>query len=242
MTDVLLLTDTDDEPDLILPALSLLRQNVRVSRAGTSSLDGLARAHILLVDGRGDLSGARSTCRLLRSTAPSQAVLAVVTEGGMAGVSGDWQVDGVLATTATPAEVEMRLRLAQTGQASDDSGPADRVIEHGALRIDPTMRTVTVSGEEIGLTYQEFQLLACLAQHPGRVFHRGELLARLWGQEYAGGPRTVDVHIRRLRVALGDGHNIGTVRRVGYTFLRAPSVTLPSTAPRLAGVPDYLTA
>jgi DNA-binding winged helix-turn-helix (wHTH) protein len=85
-------------------------------------------------------------------------------------------------------------------------------------------RSVVVAGEAIALTYLEFQLLTHLAQHPGRVFNRGELLARLWGRGYKRGPRTVDVHIRRLRIALGEKHaeHIETVRRVGYTFVADP--------------------
>jgi DNA-binding response OmpR family regulator len=231
VTDVLLLSDTDENPDLILPALALLRPTIRVSACATSTGYALDRAHIVMVDGRGDLVTARRVCRALRSDAFSHALVAVVTEGGMAGVGGDWRLDDVLVTTATPAEVEMRLRLAQVGFARGVSAQEDAAIEHGEIRIEPATRTVTVAGKAIALTYLEFQLLAYLARYPARVFDRGELLARLWGPGYEGGPRTIDVHIRRVRVALGDEHadHLATVRRVGYTFVPDPCRTLLST-------------
>lgn len=236
MTDVLILTDTGDSAESILPSLSLLQQTVRVSQASPPAVQGLTRAHLLLVDGRNDLPRARSFCRLLRTTAAKHTVVALVTERGLAGVSADWQVDDVLLTTATPAEVDMRLRLAQVLPSSDADGEAP-AIEHGDIRIEPTTRTVTVTGEEIRLTYQEFELLAYLAQHAGRVFSRGELLSCLWRRERGSGPRTVDVHVRRLRVALGAQHadHIATIRRVGYLFVPRPALTQGSAAtPRQA--------
>ena len=84
----------------------------------------------------------------------------------------------------------------------------------------------------LDLTYKEFELLKCLAQHAGRVFTRAQLLQEVWGYDYFGGTRTVDVHVRRLRAKLGPEHEamIGTVRNVGYRFVAPP-------AP-LAGVRD----
>ena len=80
----------------------------------------------------------------------------------------------------------------------------------------------------LDLTYKEFELLKFLAQHPGRVFTRAHLVQEVWGYDYFGGTRTVDVHVRRLRAKLGTEHEqmIGTVRNVGYKFVR------PSDPPR----------
>jgi DNA-binding response OmpR family regulator len=76
-----------------------------------------------------------------------------------------------------------------------------------------------VHGRSLDLTYKEFELLRFLAQHPGRVFTREQLLSEVWGYDYFGGTRTVDVHIRRLRAKLDDlDALIGTVRNVGYRF------------------------
>jgi DNA-binding response OmpR family regulator len=82
----------------------------------------------------------------------------------------------------------------------------------------------------LDLTYKEFELLKFLAQHPGRVFTRSHLVQEVWGYDYFGGTRTVDVHVRRLRAKLGPEHEamIGTVRNVGYKFVRpAPDVPGP---------------
>jgi len=87
--------------------------------------------------------------------------------------------------------------------------------------IDETTYSAKVRGRSLDLTYKEFELLKFLAQHPGRVFTRTQLLQEVWGSDYYGGTRTVDVHVRRLRAKLGPEHDalIGTVRNVGYRFV-----------------------
>ena len=85
--------------------------------------------------------------------------------------------------------------------------------------IDEATYSVRLRGRILDLTYKEFELLKFLAQHPGRVFTRDQLLREVWGYDYFGGTRTVDVHVRRLRAKLGDLESlIGTVRNVGYRF------------------------
>jgi DNA-binding response OmpR family regulator len=93
--------------------------------------------------------------------------------------------------------------------------------------IDESTYTAKLRGSTLDLTYKEFELLKFLAQHPGRVFTRGQLLQEVWGYDYFGGTRTVDVHVRRLRAKLGGEHEqlIGTVRNVGYRFVAAPTPT-----------------
>ena len=88
------------------------------------------------------------------------------------------------------------------------------------VMIDEDAYLATVGGQPLDLTYTEFELLKYLVLHPGRVFSREHLLADVWGYDYFGGTRTVDVHIRRLRAKLGSEHEslIGTVRNVGYRF------------------------
>ena len=89
------------------------------------------------------------------------------------------------------------------------------------MSIDEATYTARVKGRVLDLTYKEFELLKFLAQHPGRVFSRAQLLQEVWGYDYYGGTRTVDVHVRRLRAKLGSDHEtlIGTVRNVGYRFV-----------------------
>ncbi|MBI4340972.1 MAG: winged helix-turn-helix transcriptional regulator [Candidatus Omnitrophica bacterium] len=92
---------------------------------------------------------------------------------------------------------------------------------HGALVIDFERYEVHVKGEPVDLTYKEFELLKFLATHPGKVFTREALLDKVWGYDYYGGTRTVDVHIRRLRSKIESrgATYIDTVRNVGYKFL-----------------------
>lgn len=95
-----------------------------------------------------------------------------------------------------------------------------RVIETGALRIDIDAREATRSGEKLDLTPREFDLLAFLARHMARVLSRDELLRKVWGYDYVGETRTVDVHVRRLRAKLGESAGrIETVLGAGYKFV-----------------------
>ena len=116
-----------------------------------------------------------------------------------------------------PRELEARMRhlFWRTG-----SGSRPELVEYGDLVLNLETYQAAVAGRPIDLTYMEYELLKFLAQHPGKVFTRETLLSRVWGYEYYGGARTVDVHIRRLRAKLGEEHAglIQTVRSVGYKF------------------------
>ena len=116
--------------------------------------------------------------------------------------------------------MDARLRLAITRAdpgETEESGP----IRAGDVVIDEATYSARVRGQILDLTYKEFELLKFLAQHPGRVFSRAQLLQEVWGYDYFGGTRTVDVHVRRLRAKLGSEHEslIGTIRNVGYRFV-----------------------
>jgi DNA-binding response OmpR family regulator len=109
------------------------------------------------------------------------------------------------------------------------AGSAGSLVKAGELTIDPDTYAAKLKGQPLDLTYKEFELLKFLAQHPGRVFTRDQLLREVWGYDYFGGTRTVDVHVRRLRAKLGSEYEsmIGTVRQVGYKFVVPPSRQLP---------------
>ena len=99
------------------------------------------------------------------------------------------------------------------------SGSSDEsILEVGDIVIDTDAYTVRLHGQTLDLTYKEFELLKYLAANQGRVLTRQALLDAVWGEDYIGGSRTVDVHVRRLRAKLGGEHDhlIGTVRNVGY--------------------------
>ncbi|MGG5260276.1 response regulator transcription factor [Phycicoccus avicenniae] len=220
MAHLLLLTNTLAPSAEVLPALGLLSHHVRILPAEASALVDAPPADAVLVDARRELAMAKSLCRVLTTTGLSAPLVVVVTEGGLAGLAADWGVDDVVLDTAGPAEVEARLRLALGRRADtqeDEAGP----ITAGALVIDEATYSVRLRGRLLDLTYKEFELLKYLAQHPGRVFTRSQLLQEVWGYDYFGGTRTVDVHVRRLRAKLGTEHEllIGTVRNVGYRFV-----------------------
>jgi DNA-binding response OmpR family regulator len=222
MAIIALLTNTPGTSAQIVPSLELLSHQVRVLPASGSALLASDGAEVVLVDGRKDLAGSRTLCQLLRTTGVSAPLLLVLTEGGMAAISASWQVDDVLLDTAGPAEVEARLRLA-IARSAPAAGAAGAPIRAAGVIIDEASYTAKVHGTPLNLTYKEFELLKYLAAHPGRVFTREQLLHEVWGYDYYGGTRTVDVHVRRLRAKLGTDHEqlIGTVRNVGYRFAPA---------------------
>jgi DNA-binding response OmpR family regulator len=222
VASLLLLTNALMPSTEVLPALGLLLHNVRVAPAEASALVDAPAADVLLVDGRRDLPSVRGLCRLLRTTGLDCPLVLITTEGGLAAVTADWGIDDVLLDTAGPAEVEARLRLAmgrlQLEGTTEDAPPE---IRNGDLTIDEATYTARLRNRVLDLTFKEFELLKYLAQHPGRVFTRAQLLQEVWGYDYFGGTRTVDVHVRRLRAKLGTDHEqlIGTVRNVGYRFV-----------------------
>lgn len=222
MSQLLLLTDSSEASAEILPALGLLPHHVRIIPAEPTLLLDAPRCDAILVDGRHELASVRSLCRLLRTTGVDVAVLLIVTEGGLAVVAADWGADDIVLTSAGPAEFEARLRLTQGRLAlSQDSTETDTVIRRGGVEIDETTYSARLDGVSLDLTFKEFELLKYLVQHPGRVFTRQQLLQEVWGYDYFGGTRTVDVHVRRLRAKLGVEREalIGTVRNVGYRFV-----------------------
>jgi DNA-binding response OmpR family regulator len=228
MSTLLLLSNAAQPATEVLPALGLLLHQVRLAPAEVSALLDVPPTDALLVDGRRDLPHIRGLCRLIRTTGVTCPLLLIATEGGLAAVTADWGVDDVVLNTAGPAEVEARLRLAIGRLASTAHDDAPDEIRSGDLVIDEATYTAKVRSRFLDLTFKEFELLKFLAQHPGRVFTRAQLLQEVWGYDYFGGTRTVDVHVRRLRAKLGSEHEalIGTVRNVGYRFV-VPSSSGP---------------
>ena len=220
---LILLTRAMESSSEVLPALGLLSHHVRTMPAEPTALLSAPACDALLVDGRRDLPAVRGLTRLLRQTGVGVPLLLVTTEGGLAAIQWDWGMDDVLIDTTSPAEVEARLRLAVSrvheGAGTPDDLPEE--IRSGDLHIDEGTYTAKLRGRTLDLTFKEFELLKFLAQHPGRVFTRAVLLQEVWGYDYFGGTRTVDVHVRRLRAKLGIEHEslIGTVRNVGYRFV-----------------------
>ncbi|MGC5009155.1 response regulator transcription factor [Streptosporangium sp. DT93] len=221
MSNLLLLTNALEPSTEVLPALGLLLHSVRVSPAEASALLDAPPADAILVDARRELVQAKSLCRLLRTTGVACPLVVIVTEGGLAGLTAEWGADDVILDTAGPAEVEARLRMAVGRLSLSAAEDVPDEIRNGDLSIDEATYTARLRGRALDLTFKEFELLKYLAQHPGRVFTRAQLLQEVWGYDYFGGTRTVDVHVRRLRAKLGAEYEalIGTVRNVGYRFV-----------------------
>jgi DNA-binding response OmpR family regulator len=223
---ILLLTGSLQPSAEVLPSLGLLPFTVRVLPAeGTALLDS-PPVDAVLVDGRTDLAKARDLGRLIRTLGTTTPTLLIVTEGALPVVAVDWGYDDLVLSSVGPAELDARLRLAigrlAAGQPDD---PDAHLIRSGQVTIDEASYTARLGTRALDLTFKEFELLKYLAQHPGRVFTREQLLQEVWGYDYFGGTRTVDVHVRRLRAKLGADHEslIGTVRNVGYRFVVPPT-------------------
>src|SRR5690606_34452309 len=221
MATLLWLTNDTGASAEILPAVELLPHQVKIAPAEATALLEAPPADVILLDARRDLVGARSLCRLIGTTGKDSPLLVIAGEGGLPALSADWGFDDLLLATAGPAEVDVRLRLALAPAASATTEP---LIDTGNIVIDEAAYSAKLNGEQLDLTYTEFELLKYLAQHPGRVFSRQQLLSDVWGYDYYGGTRTVDVHVRRLRAKLGPEYEsvIGTVRNVGYRFVVQP--------------------
>ena len=165
------------------------------------------------------LSDAMAVCRTLRRLDPPfEPVLLVVSRDQLEDLAlRDELFDDFVVAPVVPEELAARLRhlLAVRGTA-----PAGAVLEHGALSVNLETYQASIAGRVLDLTFMEYELLRFLAANPTRVFTRETLLSRVWGYEYYGGARTVDVHVRRLRAKLGEEHAslIQTVRSVGYRF------------------------
>ena len=145
-------------------------------------------------------------------------VIALVQPGFLDNVDGHLaSVDDFVVAPYNLPELELRIKRLLHEDTNTD---ADELIRHGDLIIDLARCEVTLAGRPIELTFREYELLKFLASHGGRVFTREALLNKVWGYDYYGGDRTVDVHIRRIRSKIEDSNHtfIETVRNIGYRF------------------------
>jgi two-component system, OmpR family, alkaline phosphatase synthesis response regulator PhoP len=166
-----------------------------------------------------DPEAAFTLCRTLRRRdVPLEPVLLLVSGAQLSDLElRDDLFDDFCLSPFHPRELEARLKhlFWKTG-----TGTRPELVEYGPLVLNLETYQAAISGRPLDLTYMEYELLKFLATNPGKVFTREILLSRVWGYEYYGGARTVDVHIRRLRAKLGEEHAslIQTVRSVGYRF------------------------
>lgn len=212
---VLLVSGPSADLHTLLPAMELLDHSVQRAGLDAPSLDEHPAVDLVLLDATRNFGEAATACRRLSGSTAGVPVLVVIADGALAALKLDWGFTDWVVSSANPAEVETRMRL-----AVQRTGAGERRTEAsiGGLSIDEDSYIVRLRGRPLDLTYREFELLKFLAANPRRVFTRGQLLQEVWGYDYFGGTRTVDVHIRRLRAKLGAEYEqlIGTVRGVGY--------------------------
>jgi len=211
MAAILLITPSSDP----FPPLTLLPYHVTMKSPKDQVLTESASCDIVIIDARTDLISAKNICQMFKTAGVAVPRLVILSEGGLATYSSDWGCEDFLIEQAGPAELDARLRVLT---ATDEDAGAR--VSVGGLLIDEAAYSMWLDNDPLDLTYTEFELLKYLASHPGRVFSREQLLTEVWGYDYYGGTRTVDVHVRRLRAKLGPEHEslIGTVRNVGYRF------------------------
>ena len=216
-----LLVYPDPPPPLLAQTLDLAGYRWKaVANASIAAAneppDGWAGAVVIADE---DPEGAFGICRALRKRdAPLEPVLLLINGGQLADLEDREDLfDDFCLAPFHPRELEARLKhlFWRTGR-----GTRPELIEYGELVLNCETYQAACASKPLDLTYMEYELLKFLASHPGKVFTRETLLSRVWGYEYYGGARTVDVHIRRLRAKLGEEHAnlIQTVRSVGYRF------------------------
>jgi DNA-binding response OmpR family regulator len=195
-----------------LPSLEILGYQISIIGFDPQELSTAPRHDLVVLDARQNVLGAKAVGRILSAAQWQKPLLLVVSESVLAAVNSEWGLTDFLLESASLAEIDVRVRLLV------DRKP-DQKIERQAtgLNIDPDSFSAKIAGRTLDLTFKEFELLRYLNDNPGRVFSREQLLSEVWGYDYFGGTRTVDVHVRRLRAKLGEHESIiGTVRNVGY--------------------------
>jgi len=211
-------------PDPASPELARTLDLAGYTWKAVSAVDSTEHAPVggwagAIVDISADPDGGWAFLRTTRKQGERHVPVMLLVGGGMLGdlEHRDELFDDFCLTPFHPAELEARLRHLL---ATDlDLHRAD-LVEYGELSLNLETYQASIAGRPLDMTYMEYELLKFLAQNPGKVFTREMLLSRVWGYEYYGGARTVDVHVRRLRAKLGEEYAnlIQTVRSVGYRF------------------------
>ena len=175
---------------------------------------------MLETDGSSANAGIRELTQEVKQEV-SLPIIALVAREKLDGIDGHIEVDDFLLSPYDAEELLLRIKRLLDGTSNIDS---DELIKCDGLVMDLAKCEVTVEGKSVELTFKEYELLRFLASRRGRVYTREALLNRVWGYDYYGGDRTVDVHVRRLRSKIEDSKHtfIETVRNIGYRFKKVP--------------------
>jgi DNA-binding response OmpR family regulator len=204
-----------------LPGLGALLLDLKTEELSVATVPEVLalRPEVLLVDAGDNPGQAHAVLRAVRDLDRGVPTVVVVERRDLDRFPWETLVDDLLYPGAPEPEIRMRLAMLRRRAG----GSTDTVVRLGPLTMDVDSYAVTVAGRTLDLTYKEFELLRFLAERPGRVFTRPTLLREVWGYDFYGGTRTVDVHVRRLRAKLGPEHEslVETVRGVGYRAAEA---------------------
>ena len=218
----------EDDADVLKLVRSYLERDGFEVLVETDGEAGLRRAladapDLVVLDWMLPKLDGRSVLERLRRVATTPVILLTARSDETDRVVGlELGADDYVTKPFSPRELVARVRaVLRRHRGGNSTSPGDRPLVLGALRLDPSARRVSVAGTVVPLTALEFDLLHEFARAPGRVFGRSELIERVWGPEYDGVDRVVDVHVSNLRqklAAAGADELLRTVRGVGYAF------------------------
>jgi DNA-binding response OmpR family regulator len=207
---------TDRSPDVALPALGAAGLEPKTDDLSVAAIDAVLALSpdLILVDAAENPGQGLVVLRALRERGAQTTVVAILERADLERFAWADVADEIMFPGAPAAEVRVRLAMLRRRAGSGDGS----TIRLGPLVLDVDAYRVTVGARPLDLTFKEFEVLRFLASRPGRVFTRPTMLREVWGYDFYGGTRTVDVHVRRLRAKLGPEHEhlIETVRGVGY--------------------------
>ncbi len=223
MTRILVVEDEESYRD---PLSYLLRKegfDVSVAATGPEALDEFARggADLVLLDLMlPGLSGIE-VCRRLRQTSSVPVIMLTAKDSEIDKVVGlEIGADDYVTKPYSSRELLARIRAVLRRRAEVPEQPDDGALEVGSVRLDPERHTVEIDGAPTAFPLKEFELLEYLMRNAGRVLTRGQLIDRVWGSDYVGDTKTLDVHVKRIRAKIeadpGNPVRLQTVRGLGY--------------------------
>ncbi len=225
MTRILLV---EDEPDLADPLAYLLRREgyeVEISEDGPGALTAFRErgADIILLDLMLPGMPGTEVCRQVRSTSSVPIIMLTAKDSEVDIVVGlELGADDYITKPYSSRELLARMRAVLRRVVQAENELDERVLDGGRVSLDIDRHTVTVAGEVINMPLKEFELLEVLMRNSGRVLTRGQLIDRVWGSDYFGDTKTLDVHIKRIRSRIevnpGEPVMLVTVRGLGYRF------------------------
>ncbi|MCK6161647.1 MAG: response regulator transcription factor [Corynebacterium striatum] len=230
MTNILIV---EDEESLADPLAFLLRKegfDVILAPDGPTALEEFAKnsVDIVLLDLMLPGMSGTDVCKQLRSTSSVPVIMVTARDSEIDKVVGlELGADDYVTKPYSSRELIARIRaVLRRGQDSSSEAPQEefdeQILEGGRVRMDVERHTVTVDGEAVSMPLKEFDLLEYLLRNAGRVLTRGQLIDRIWGADYVGDTKTLDVHVKRLRSKIeaepSRPQHLVTVRGLGYKF------------------------